>query len=212
MNAGGNGKRKPMVEVFEYEEGSLLDLGDVSQDLEALTRNQDKMGGLADLSEGDSAYDNLSSPGGDYDNLSSPGGSSTCSGPTYTRHVGFGPDQGRPLSQVSAHGLSPITRTPPGPPSPLKHSVSQPQIGSGKLISRHRLSSQHSLENPIKENKKKKKSLLCPAFEETAVDIRGVQVGSVADSSSQKQKSKNSTSKQGTATSTRHRNKKGELY
>jgi hypothetical protein len=212
MSAGGGGKRKPVVEVYEYEDGGLLDLGDVSNDLEALTkvsRNKDRLGGLAELSEGDSAYDNLSSPGGDYDNLSSPGGSSTCSGPTYTRHVGFGPDLVRPRSQVSASGLTAVSRTPSGPPSPLTHSISQPQIGTQSLISRHRLANQHSLENPLKENKKKKKkNLLCPAFEENGGEIRGVQVGSMGDGGLQKQKAKVPSTKLGMATS-RQRHKKG---
>ena len=62
--------------------GDLLDLGDVSQDLEALSPTL-----LGDISE-DSAAE------GEYDNISSPGGSSTCSGPTssYKRHLGFGPE------------------------------------------------------------------------------------------------------------------------
>eukprot|EP00090_Calanus_glacialis_P000500 TRINITY_DN10302_c0_g1_i1.p1 TRINITY_DN10302_c0_g1~~TRINITY_DN10302_c0_g1_i1.p1 ORF type:complete len:412 (-),score=97.72 TRINITY_DN10302_c0_g1_i1:1088-2323(-) len=214
MSAGGGGKRKPVVEVYEYEDGGLLDLGDVSNDLEALTklsRNKDRLGGLAELSEGDSAYDNLSSPGGDYDNLSSPGGSSTCSGPTYTRHVGFGPDLVRPHSQVSGPGLTPVSRTPSGPPSPLTHSISQPQIGTQSLISRHRLANQHSLENPLKENKKKKKkNLLCPAFEENGGEIRGVQVGSMGDGGLQKQKAKVTSTKLGMATS-RQRHKKEPL-
>ena len=213
MSSGGGGKRKP-VEEFDYGDGGLLDLGDVSHDLEALTRvprNKDRLGALADLSEGDSAYDNLSSPGGDYDNLSSPGGSSTCSGPTYTRHLGFGPEPARPHSQVSAPGLAPLSRAPSSPPSPLTHSASQPQFGSQSLISRHRLPAQHSLENHFKQEskKKKKKSLLCPAFEENGGDIRGVQVGGTGDGGCQKQKTKVSSSKLGMATS-RQRNKKGK--
>jgi len=214
MSSGGGGKRKP-VEDFDYGDGGLLDLGDVSHDLEALTRvprNKDRLGGLADLSEGDSAYDNLSSPGGDYDNLSSPGGSSTCSGPTYTRHLGFGPEPARPHSQVSAPGLAPLSRTPSSPPSPLTHSASQPQFGSQSFISRHRLPTQHSLENHLKQEskKKKKKSLLCPAFEENGGDIRGVQVGGTGDGGLQKQKTKVSSTKLGMATS-RQRNKKEPL-
>jgi len=214
MSSGGGGKRKP-VEEFDYGDGGLLDLGDVSHDLEALTRvprNKDRLGALADLSEGDSAYDNLSSPGGDYDNLSSPGGSSTCSGPTYTRHLGFGPEPARPHSQVSAPGLAPLSRAPSSPPSPLTHSASQPQFGSQSLISRHRLPAQHSLENHFKQEskKRKKKSLLCPAFEENGGDIRGVQVGGTGDGGCQKQKTKVSSSKLGMSTS-RQRNKKEPL-
>lgn len=65
---------------FPIDHGDLLDLGDVSQDLEALSPAL-----LGDFSE-DSAAEC------DYDNISSPGGSSTCSGPTYKRHLGFGPE------------------------------------------------------------------------------------------------------------------------
>ena len=66
----------------------LLDLGDVSQDLETLSPlNTDRDRAIrTELSE-DSAAEH------DYDNISSPGGSSTCSGPTYKRHLGFGPTE-----------------------------------------------------------------------------------------------------------------------
>ena len=122
----------------------------------------------------------------------------------------------RPHSQVSGPGLTPVSRTPSGPPSPLTHSISQPQIGTQSLISRHRLANQHSLENPLKENKKKKKkNLLCPAFEENGGEIRGVQVGSMGDGGLHKQKAKVTTTKLGMATS-RQRHKKGnekvEMY
>ena len=71
----------------------LLDLGDVSQDLEALSPlNTDRDRAIrTELSE-DSAAEH------DYDNISSPGGSSTCSGPTYKRHMGFGPTEPRSVS------------------------------------------------------------------------------------------------------------------
>ena len=69
------------VAHFPIHHGDLLDLGDVSQDLEALSPALL----LGDFSE-DSAAEC------DYDNISSPGGSSTCSGPTYKRHLGFGPE------------------------------------------------------------------------------------------------------------------------
>ena len=66
----------------------LLDLGDVSQDLEALSplNTERDRAVRTELSE-DSAAEH------DYDNISSPGGSSTCSGPTYKRHLGFGPTE-----------------------------------------------------------------------------------------------------------------------
>ena len=64
----------------------LLDLGDVSQDLDALrhcdaalrtSHAEDALSPGVTLSEESSA---------EYENISSPGGSSTCSGPTYKRH------------------------------------------------------------------------------------------------------------------------------
>ena len=115
----------------------LLDLGDVSQDLEALSPASCSVAGdkilRTDFSE-DSAAEH------DYDNISSPGGSSTCSGPTYKRHIGFGPPSHTSLKvEDVCAGVS--------PPSPLKISPSQPQL----IPSRHRLSSQTSLEPRPKE-------------------------------------------------------------
>ena len=79
---------------------------------------------------------------------------------------------------------------PSSPPSP-----SQP--------TRHRLSSQTSLEpRPRDTKKKKKKNLLCPAYEDSADEIKGVQVEKTGGV-------KSSNAKLGTFTSTRSRNKKG---
>ena len=124
----------------------LLDLGDVSQDLEALSPAP------AQLWSEDSAAEH------DYENLSSPGGSSTCSGPTYRRHLGFGPDLARSQPPASHCGKVEDVLSI-SPPSPLKQAASLP--------SRHRLSSQTSLEPTPKEaRKKKKKNLLCPSYDE----------------------------------------------
>ena len=127
----------------------LLDLGDVSADLAELaeldTEELDAVCGDLGLIDGGTE----SAPECDYDSVSSPGGS-TCSGPTYIRHMGFGPDQpgstapGRPLSQLSSDSLpSPTQRSSGGsssngPPSPLTHSLSQPSIRpKGMLSTRH---------------------------------------------------------------------------
>ena len=143
----------------------LLDLGDVSQDLEALSPASCAAAEVGDkilrteFSE-DSAAEH------DYDNISSPGGSSTCSGPTYKRHIGFGPPSQTSLKvEDLCAGVS--------PPSPLKTSPTQPHL----IPSRHRLSSQTSLEpRPKEARKKKKKNLLCPSYEETTADSKGPQI------------------------------------
>jgi len=143
----------------------LLDLGDVSQDLEALSPSScdaietchDKIN-ITDISE-DSAYEH------DYDNISSPGGSSTCSGPTYKRHIGFGPE----TYQYLGHDIS------VSPPSPQKNSTVTESLT--QVQSRHRLSSQTSLEPRPKDaiKKKKKKGLLSASYEENA-DTRNAQL------------------------------------
>ena len=158
----------------------LLDLGDVSQDLEALSplnTDRDRAIRTTELSE-DSAAEH------EYDNISSPGGSSTCSGPTYKRHLGFGPTEparwvdiftllpfymslfSRPLPSANVIKVEDVIVSPP---SPLKHAVSQPSISS--LPSRHRLSSQTSLEpRPKESRKKKKKTLLSPSYDENSLE------------------------------------------
>ena len=158
----------------------LLDLGDVSQDLEALSplnTDRDRAIRTTELSE-DSAAEH------EYDNISSPGGSSTCSGPTYKRHLGFGPTEParwvdiftllpfymslffRPLPSANVIKVEDVIVSPP---SPLKHAVSQPSISS--LPSRHRLSSQTSLEpRPKESRKKKKKTLLSPSYDENSLE------------------------------------------
>ena len=86
---------------------------------------------------------------------------------------------------------------PSTPPSP---SRLQPNIAS---LSRHRLSSQTSLEpRPRDTKKKKKKSLLCPAYEDSADEIKGVQVEKTGGL-------KSNNAKLGTFTSARSRSKKG---
>lgn len=155
--------------------GDLLDLGDVSQDLEALSPTL-----VGDISE-DSAAEC------DYDNISSPGGSSTCSGPTYKRHLGFGPEVQRCAGNQD--------QAPNTPPSPSRNPA----------LSRHRLSSQTSLEpRPRDSKKKKKKSLLCPSYEDSADEIKGVQIERPGGT-------KTSGAKLGTFTSSRSRNKKEPL-
>ena len=162
----------------------LLDLGDVSQDLEALSPlNTDRDRVVrTELSE-DSAAEL------DYDNISSPGGSSTCSGPTYKRHLGFGPTEGvarwvdislfslpsvnftscRPQIPFQDPNVIKVEEVIVSPPSPLKHAVSQPSLSS--LPSRHRLSSQTSLEpRPKETRKKKKKTLLTPSYDENSLE------------------------------------------
>ena len=187
-------KRKPCKEMGEFDDG-LLDLGDVSTDLEALGAKELEERGELNLDvEGESA------PEYDYDSVSSPGGS-TCSGPTYIRHSGFGPDVGRPLSQLSA-GSPP---TYPGPPSPLTHSLSQPIILTKGLASRHKLPNQPYLDNYSNNQdsrKKKKKGLLRPEFSEFGQDIRGQQISG----------SKLTGVKLGTLTSTRNKSRKGKSY
>ena len=129
----------------------LLDLGDVSQDLEALSPNNLASStdtfNINDISEDSAAEIDC------YDNISSPGGSSTCSGPTYQRHLGFGPDQKILTSYKTDQDLCPS--------SPQKHGAIT------KTVARQRLSSQTSLEpRPKEAKKKKKKNLLCPSYEE----------------------------------------------
>ena len=143
----------------------LLDLGDVSQDLEALSPASCAVGEVGDkVLRTDFSEDSAAEH--DYDNISSPGGSSTCSGPTYKRHIGFGPPGQTSLKvEDVCSGVS--------PPSPLKTSPTQPQL----IPSRHRLSSQTSLEpRPKEARKKKKKNLLCPSYEETTADPKGPQI------------------------------------
>ena len=187
-------KTKPCKEMSEFDDG-LLDLGDVSTDLEALgAKDLEERGELNLDVEGESA------PEYDYDSVSSPGGS-TCSGPTYIRHSGFGPDVNRPLSQLSA-GSPP---TYPGPPSPLTHSLSQPIILTKGLASRHKLPNQPYLDNYSNNQdsrKKKKKGLLRPEFSEFGQDIRGQQISG----------SKVTGVKLGTLTSTRNKSRKGKCY
>ena len=85
------------------------------------------------------------------------------------------------------------------PPSPLKHAVSQPSIAS--LPSRHRLSSQTSLEpRPKESRKKKKKTLLSPSYDENSLE-QSTQI-------LEKDKPNTKTGKFG---ATRSRHKKGML-
>jgi hypothetical protein len=157
----------------------LLDLGDVSTDLSAIMTP-----GLVDLLlEAD--CEESATTDGDYDSVSSPGGS-TCSGPIYVRHNGFGPDpphhRRRPLSDGTP---SPGRASPPliGPPPHVMHK---------ELLSRHRpplpmpdtstVSDKMAAGSSGSEaKKKKKKGLLCPDYSATAgkKEIRGVQVASV---------------------------------
>ena len=159
------GKRKPS----ELDNDGLLDLGDVSQDLAVLEASEAL---LVDVDPG-SATDY------DYDSVSSPGGS-TCSGPTYIRHTGFGPDAGagRPLSQLSEDGIvSPGQQR--GPPSP----TAQPDlllVKPGVQLSRHQLGPGSPLlpqQQASKSKTKKKKGLLRPDLQsELSQEIRGVKV------------------------------------
>ena len=179
------------AELGEFT-GGLLELGDVSGDLAVLGSVLDECSELGLDVDGESA------PECDYDSVSSPGGS-TCSGPTYIRHTGFGPEGSRPLSQLSADGVvSPVLQ---GPPSPLLNSSSS--LLSKPILSRHRLSSDRSLEHAggNQDGNKKKKGLLRPEFSEFSPDIRGVQVPASKHSSGMKL---------GTITSTRNKNKKGK--
>ena len=85
------------------------------------------------------------------------------------------------------------------PPSPLKHAVSQPSFAS--LPSRHRLSSQTSLEpRPKESRKKKKKTLLSPSYDENSLE-QSTQI-------LEKDKPNTKTGKFG---ATRSRHKKGTL-
>ena len=95
-----------------------------------------------------------------------------------------------------------LTVAPSTPPSPTRHQlVSQSNLTS---LSRHRLSSQTSLEpRPRDTRKKKKKNLLCPAYEDSTDEIKGVQVEKTGGV-------KSSNTKLGTFTSARSRNKKGK--
>lgn len=149
-----SGKRKPEADLGNRLTGSsretvsslgLLDLGDVSADLAELTDLDSVCSDLGLIETIDGGAE--SAPECDYDSVSSPGGS-TCSGPTYIRHMGFGPDQsagclaaspGRPLSQLSSDSLSSPTQRSigAGPPSPLMHSLSQPTMRSKGVMSRH---------------------------------------------------------------------------
>ena len=181
--------------MSEYNDG-LLDLGDVSTDLEELGAKLDQ----EERSDLNLDVDGESAPEYDYDSVSSPGGS-TCSGPIYIRHSGFGPDVSRPLSQLSA-GSPPSC---PGPPSPLTHSLSQPLILTKGLASRHKIPNQPYFENRAANQdskKKKKKGLLRPEFSEFGQDIRGLQVSG----------SKLAVGKLGTLTSTRNKSRKGEFH
>lgn len=149
----------------------LLDLGDVSQDLDALSPLGDRL-----VSE-DSAAEH------DYDNISSPGGSSTCSGPTYKRHLGFGPTDTARIK---------IEEDVSSPPSPAKQSLSSIQLASSRRMS-------SSLEPRSKDSrKKKKKSLLSASYEEN-----------LHETSSDKPNSKIGGGKFGILTS-RNRYKKGK--
>ena len=145
------GKRKPNHDLTHYY-GGLLDLGDVSNDLATLGSGLDLCQELVLEGEGESGAEC------DYDSVSSPGGS-TCSGPTYVRHVGFGPD--RPASQLSSEGSPP-------PPS-LSQSYSQLK----GLASRNRLPL-HQIPS-LDSGKKKKKGLLCPDIGDLGPSVRGGQ-------------------------------------
>ena len=93
--------------------------------------------------------------------------------------------------------LVPVKVTPSTPPSPTRQPTS---------LSRHRLSSQTSLEpRPKDSKKKKKKSLLCPSYEDSTDEIKGVQIEKTSSGAS-----KSNIGKLGTFTSSRSRNKKGE--
>lgn len=190
------GKRKPVDEVDN--DIGLFDLGDVSADLAVLGRSPDR---LADLDGGaESATDY------EYDSVSSPGGS-TCSGPTYKRHAGFGPESGggsnggRPLSQLSEDGApSPVGRGA-GSPCPLAPSSSSPcqptLLGKG-LLSRHRVPGPLDKLVSLDNKTKKKKGLLRPELSEIGQDIRGVKIQAKPPSSL------------GTPTSTKNRHRKGK--
>ena len=169
-------------------DSGLLDLGDVSNDLAALAQALSPGAGSGHSENSDCGDSNTDC---DYDNLSSPGGSSTCSGPTYRRHAGFGPDLGSTPTPRSSGGS--------WPPSPLNKSLSQPQIGSTVTAPRprlSRLSAQHTLPDNVRylffngdddatdvffssctkeERKKKKKNLLFADLPESP-DVRGLQV------------------------------------
>ena len=123
-------------------DSGLLDLGDVSNDLAALAQALSPGAGSGHSENSDCGDSNTDC---DYDNLSSPGGSSTCSGPTYRRHAGFGPDLGNTPTPRSGGGS--------WPPSPLNKSLSQPQIGSTVTAPRprlSRLSAQHTLPDNVR--------------------------------------------------------------
>jgi hypothetical protein len=189
--------KSPMICIRQvpglYEVVDLLDLGEVSHDLAAIMSAAGGRGGHhhQQMDEEESATDC------EYDSVSSPGGS-TCSGPIYIRHTGFGgPDsaaaavrQQRPLSQRSDGTPSPGRASPP-PEPPHLHMMQQ----RDHLLSRHRtLHLPDALKAAEKavtvtisggsgsEAKKKKKKaaglLLCPDYAEAAVkkEIRGVQV------------------------------------
>ena len=149
----------------------LLDLGDVSHDLDALSPLGDRL-----VSE-DSAAEH------DYDNISSPGGSSTCSGPTYKRHLGFGPTDTARIK---------IEEDVSSPPSPAKHS-----LGNIQLVATRRVATNSEL-RPKDARKKKKKSLLSASYEEN-----------LHETSSDKPNTKIGGGKFGILTS-RNRYKKGE--
>jgi hypothetical protein len=174
-----------------YEVVDLLDLGEVSHDLAAIMSAAGGRGGHhhQQMDEEESATDC------EYDSVSSPGGS-TCSGPIYIRHTGFGGPESaaavrhqRPLSQHSDGTPSPGRASPPEPPH--LHMMQQ----RDHLLSRHRTlhlpdalkAAEKAVTATISggsgsEAKKKKKKaaglLLCPDYAEAAVkkEIRGVQV------------------------------------
>jgi hypothetical protein len=176
-----------------YEVVDLLDLGEVSHDLAAIMSAASGRGGHhhQQMDEEESATDC------EYDSVSSPGGS-TCSGPIYIRHTGFGGPESaavrqqhqRPLSQRSDGTPSPGRASPP-PEPPHLHMMQQ----RDHLLSRHRTlhlpdalkAAEKAVTATISggsgsEAKKKKKKaaglLLCPDYAEAAVkkEIRGVQV------------------------------------
>jgi len=198
MSEGKEGERPGIRLQQASTDSGLLDLGDVSNDLAALAQA---------LSPGGSGHSENSDCGDsntdcDYDNLSSPGGSSTCSGPTYRRHAGFGPDLGS-SAQTPRSGGS-------WPPSPLNKSLSTSHIGSTAAAPRprlSRLSAQHTLPDNVsctkEERKKKKKNLLFADLPESA-DVRGLQVGQGGPGS-------RPLTKLGSASSTRSRHKKEPL-
>ena len=157
-----------------YEEEDLLDLGDVSVDLVDIMSSSSVVDLLLEGGECEESATDC-----DYDSVSSPGGS-TCSGPIYIRHTGFGPEPHRPLSQRSDGTPSPGRVSPPLP------GQLPPHVMQRDLLSRHRplrlpeARGADKVTSSGSEAKKKKKKglLLCPDYAEAAgkKEIRGVQV------------------------------------